>query len=155
MQMTYCNTKMLAFLVRPGARCQCTPEPAAIKESAAMPFLLIFRSHLHFSGMPIRKGGHVVGLGDLYVRFVFDGEELLLDSIKSIKPNVDYIAIVYQTVCAHARALAGRIVRVRLHALTNVLLCIDVKLRQFGEPEARSAHEAPGKARPGRRAAAV
>jgi hypothetical protein len=29
---------------------------------------------------------------------VFDGEELILDSIRSIKPNVDYIAIVYQTV---------------------------------------------------------
>ena len=86
---------------------------------------------------------------------VFDGEELLLDSIKSIKPNVDYIAIVYQTVCANARPLAGRSMRLRLHALINVPLCIDVKLRQFGEPEARSAHEAPGKARPGRRAAAV
>lgn len=29
---------------------------------------------------------------------VFDGEELLLDSIRSIKPNVDFICVVYQTV---------------------------------------------------------
>ena len=29
---------------------------------------------------------------------VFDGEELLKDSIRSIKPNVDYVAVVYQTV---------------------------------------------------------
>jgi len=28
---------------------------------------------------------------------VFDGEELLLDSIRSVKPNVDFVAIVYQT----------------------------------------------------------
>ena len=29
---------------------------------------------------------------------VYDGEELLLDSIRSIKSNVDYICVVYQTV---------------------------------------------------------
>jgi len=34
---------------------------------------------------------------------VFDGEELLLDSIRSIKPNVDFIAIVYQMARPTAR----------------------------------------------------
>ena len=29
---------------------------------------------------------------------LFDGEELLEDSIKSIRNNVDYISVVYQTV---------------------------------------------------------
>jgi hypothetical protein len=41
-------------------------------------------------------GSKTMKLGVAYN--VFDGEELLKDSIRSIKPNVDYVAVVYQTV---------------------------------------------------------
>ena len=46
---------------------------------------------------------------------VFDGEELLLDSIRSIKPNVDFIAIVYQM----ARPTARARVRVPAHSVVS------------------------------------
>ena len=44
------------------------------------------------------RTGLIAGVVTQVAYNVFDGEELILDSIRSIKPNVDYIAIVYQTV---------------------------------------------------------
>ena len=68
---------------------------------------------------------------------VFDGEELLKDSIRSIKPNVDYVVIVYQTVSNFGNPAHPKL-EARLKHLVSIGLVdelIKYELREFSNEE--------------------
>jgi len=68
---------------------------------------------------------------------VYDGEELLLDSIRSIKPNVDFVAVVYQTISNFGNPAHPKLEE-RLKHLESLGLVDEMRLyhpKQFSDEE--------------------